>query len=147
MMERAYIELSKHQEIRAKNKKHEEAQRNKHKNRNKFTTRGADAVDVAELRKGYLTTDAYGNKIVQKMVKSENLPKMMISEVRNKVCKPSLRQMSLRSRFAAGICKILRRYITHGKEEEVMKKNKKLLATRSRAHNPQQLLSLDKKTF
>ena len=59
--------------------------------------------------------------IEKKAVKIDNLP-VMLNTALNEVKTPGRGKLSLRTRFAMGILKVIRRYMTEGKEEEVLRK-------------------------
>jgi len=103
-----------------------------------------NSVGAGELKKGFITTDDQGQKISKKTVKVDTLPRMQVDDINQRVLRPSHKQMTLRSKFATGICKLLRRYMTNGKEEETANDLSKMamIKQKTRTAVPASLLSL-----
>ena len=64
----------------------------------------------------------------------------MLNTALNEVVTPSRGKLSLRTRFAMGILKVIRRYMTEGKEEEVKRKQGSQIREKTSKGNTNNLL-------
>ena len=64
------------------------------------------------LKGGMITTDFEGNRINKREIRPEDLPDLISAPKNINVTSPTRGKLSLRTRFAMGILKVIRRYMT-----------------------------------
>ena len=79
------------------------------------------------MKQGKITTDFQGQRLGKKIPNPDNLAMTVNDQIEQEIVQPGRNQKTLRTRFAMGICKVLRRYMTSGKEDALKGNKKKMI--------------------
>lgn len=81
--------------------------------KNSFTSKEKKMTEK-EMKASMFTTSDKGKLLQRKEPKGDQLAQIQIDETKSNVREPAKREMNIRTKFAMGITKILRRYMTGG---------------------------------
>ena len=95
----------------------------------------AQKKNGADLTEGTLTTNEIGRPMKIQPICINSLDALVQEANIVDISEAEVRKMTFRSRFAAGICKIIRRTMTKNKEELVKLRNQKGINARTKRAN------------